>query len=227
MENLELTILMPCLNEAKTLEICIKKAKHFLCENGINGEVLVADNGSEDDSVKIALENGARVVNVEQRGYGSALINGSKSAMGKFTIMGDSDDSYNFLELKPIWDKLQEENDLVVGNRYGGKMEKGAMKFMHRFVGTPVISFLARSKYNVNIGDFNCGLRGYDTEKVNNLGCVATGMDYASEMIIKAQKAGLKIAEVPINFYKDGRNGPSHLNPITDGIKHLKRIWVE
>lgn len=227
MENLELTILMPCLNEAKTLEICIKKAKQFLGENGINGEVLVADNGSEDDSVKIALENGARVVNVAKKGYGSALINGSKNAMGKFTIMGDSDDSYNFLELKPIWDKLQEENDLVIGNRYGGNLEKGSMKFMHRFVGTPVISFLARSKYKVSVSDFNCGLRGYVTEKINNLGCVADGMDYASEMIIKAKKADLKIAEVPINFYKDGRNGPSHLNPITDGLRHLKRILVE
>lgn len=224
MENVELTILMPCLNEAKTVEICIKKAKQFLSENNINGEILIADNGSDDNSKEVALQNGAKVVDVARRGYGSALINGSKNAKGKYTVMGDSDDSYNFLELKPIWDKLQEGNDLVVGNRYKGKMEKGAMKFMHRFVGTPIISFLARSKYRLNIGDFNCGLRGYDTEKINNLGCVADGMDYASEMIIKAKKAELKIVEVPINFYKDGRGAPSHLNPIRDGIKHLKRI---
>ena len=224
MEKLELTILMPCLNESKTLGICIKKAMQFLNENEIKGEVLVADNGSEDDSVRVALENGARVVNVAKKGYGSALICGSQNAKGKFTIMGDSDDSYNFLELKPIWDKLLAGDELVVGNRYGGNLEKGAMKFLHRFVGTPLISFLARNKYKVSVSDFNCGLRGYVTEKINNLNCVADGMDYASEMIIKAKKADLKITEVPINFYKDGRGGPSHLNPLADGLRHLKRI---
>lgn len=226
METIELTILMPCLNEEKTLEICIKKAQHFLRENAINGEVLIANNGSTDNSEEIALKNGARVINVLKKGYGNALINGSKVAKGIYTIMGDADDSYNFLELKPIFDKLKDGNDLVVGNRYKGKIENGAMKFTHRYIGTPIISYLARKRYGiVGVEDFNSGLRGYDTAKINNLNCVAEGMDYATEMIIKASQANLKITEVGINFYKDGRNAKSHLRPLNDGIKHLLRIF--
>lgn len=222
MGEVELTILMPCLNEEKTIEICIKKAKEFLKKNNINGEVLIADNGSTDQSPIIAEKNGARVVFVKEKGYGSALINGSKEAKGKYTIMGDCDDSYNFLELEEFIEKLREGNDFVIGNRFKGKMEKGAMKMSHQYIGTPVISLVGRILYKVNIGDFNCGLRGYDTKKVNDLHCECTGMEYATEMIIKAKKNNLKIVEVPINFYKDGRSHASHLNTVRDGIRHFK-----
>lgn len=225
MEIKELTILIPCLNEEKTLEICIKKAKRFLEKNNIDGEILVVDNGSTDNSKEIAKKNGARIFEVPQRGYGNAIKYGSQVAKGKYTIMGDADDSYNFLEIKPIFDKLKEGNDFVIGNRYKGKMEKGAMKFSHKYIGTPLISFIARKKYDLKIGDFNCGLRGYETTKINDLGCIAEGMEYATEQIIKAKQKGLKIAEIPINFYRDGRNSNSHLRTIRDGIRHLKLIF--
>ena len=221
---MELTVLIPCLNEEKTIGICIEKAYKILKENNIDGEILVADNGSTDRTVEIAKCLGARIVNVKEKGYGNALINGSKQAKGKFTIMGDADDSYNFLEIKPILEKLREDYDFVIGNRYKGKMEKGAMKFSHRFFGTPVISWIGRIKDNVNIGDFNCGLRGYNTEKINKLHCKCGGMEYATEMIIKAKKENLKIIEIPINFYKDGRNKRPHLKPLQDGIRHLKML---
>ena len=221
-EKLELTILIPCLNEEKTIGMCVNKAKIFLKENNIKGEILVIDNGSTDKSGNIAKSLGARVEYVKQRGYGIALINGNKLARGRYTIMADADDSYNLLEIKPIYEKLKEGYDLVIGNRYKGKMEKGAMKLTHKYIGTPLISFLGRKKYKVNIGDFNCGLRGYDTENMLKANCISIGMEYATEMIIKAKKSNLKIAEIPINFYKDKRDHKSHLNTFKDGIKHLK-----
>lgn len=223
--KLELTILIPCLNEQKTIGICINKAKQFLLQNNINGEILIADNGSTDNSKKIALELGARIVEVQDKGYGNALINGSKRAKGKYTIIGDADDSYNFLEIMPILEKLREGFDFVIGNRYKGKMEKGAMPFSHKYIGTPIISWLGRKKYKVNIGDFNCGLRGYETQKINDLNCKCGGMEYATEMIIKAKQANLNMTEIPINFYKDGRNRAPHLNSINDGLRHLKVIF--
>lgn len=218
----ELTILIPVLNEEKTIGICIKKAELFLKKNNISGEILIADNGSTDSSKQIAESLNARVIEIKEKGYGSALINGSKEANGKYTIMGDADDSYNFLEIMPILNELRKEYDLVVGNRYKGKMENGAMKKTHKYIGTPIISFLGRKKYKVNIGDFNCGLRGYNTNKINKLNCKCEGMEYATEMIIKAKRANLKIKEIPINFYKDKRNKKSHLNTFKDGIRHLK-----
>ena len=219
-----LTILMPCLNEERTIGTCIKKAQKFIKENNIEGEVLIADNGSTDKSVEIAKKLGARVTIVEKKGYGNALREGTKEAKGKYVIMGDSDDSYNFLEIKEILEKIEEGNDLVVGNRYGGKIEKGAMKILNRYIGTPVISYIARKKYKVEITDFNCGLRGYINEKIKEIGCKAEGMEYATEMIIKAKEKNLRIAEVDINFYKDGRGRKSHLRPIKDGLRHLKVI---
>ena len=222
MENIELTILMPCLNEEQTIEICIKKAQKFLNENNVVGEVLSADNGSTDNSKVIAKNNGARIVEVPIKGYGSALINGSKQAKGKYTIMGDCDDSYNFLELMPILESLRNGAELVVGNRYTGNMGKGSMKPLHRFIGTPLISAYGRLKYKIPVKDFNCGLRGYETQKINNLNCKCEGMEYATEMLIKAKKGGLKIKEVPINFCKDGREKCSHLNTFRDGMRHLR-----
>lgn len=222
--NVELTILIPCLNEEKTIGICVQKAKKFLEDNNIKGEVLVIDSKSTDKSSEIAKSLGVRVERIEQIGYGNALINGSKMAYGKYVIMADADDSYNFLEILPIYQKLQEGYDLVMGNRYKGKMEKGAMKFSHKYLGTPVISFLARRKYKIKVGDFNCGLRGYVTEKIRALDLKCGGMEYASEMIISAKLHNLKITEVPINFYKDGRDKEPHLRAIRDGIRHLKVI---
>lgn len=221
---MELTILIPALNEEQTIGICVKKAKKFLKHHQIEGEVLVADNASTDDTVKIAKIEGARVVLIEKRGYGIALKEGSKQAKGIYTIIGDADDSYNFLEIQPILDELKQGYDLVVGNRYQGNMEKGSMKFLHKYLGTPMISTLAKKIYHIPIGDFNCGLRGYQTQKINKLNCSADGMEYATEMIIKAKKANLKITEVPINFYKDKRNRKSHLRTIQDGFSHLKTI---
>lgn len=226
MNEIELTILMPCLNEEETLGICIKKAQEFLERNNINGEVLIADNGSTDNSHLIAENNNARVVNIPKRGYGSALIGGSKEARGMYTIMGDADDSYNFSEIMPFLEKLREGSEFVIGNRYKGNLEKGAMKWAHKYIGTPVISFLGRLRYRVKIGDFNCGLRGYKTSSINNLNCSCSGMEYATEMIIRAKKANLKIDEIPINFYKDKRTKESHLKSIQDGIRHLKLIIV-
>lgn len=220
MQELELTILIPCLNEEKTLSICIKKAQEVLNKNHINGEVLIADNGSTDNSCEIAKQYNARVVHVKEKGYGNALINGSKEAKGKYTIMGDADDSYNFLEIMPFLEKLRSGSEFVIGNRYKGKMEKGAMIWSHKYIGTPIISLIGRIKYKINVGDFNCGLRGYETKKVNLLGCECGGMEYATEMLIRARQANLKIDEIPINFYKDKRSRKPHLRTIKDGMRH-------
>ena len=203
MEQLDLTILIPALNEENTIGICIKKGKKFLKENNINGEILVINNGSTDNTESISKSLGARTENIEERGYGIAIREGIKLAKGKYTIMIDADDSYNLLEILPIYEKLLEGNQLVVGNRFKGNIEKGAMKFLHRYIGTPIISLVARKKYDVNLGDFNCGLRGFDTKKMLETNCTSNGMEFATEMIIKARKNNLKIAEIPINFYKD------------------------
>ena len=221
---MELTILIPALNEEKTIQICVKKALKFLEDNNINGEVLVIDNNSTDQTAKKAIEAGGRVEKVEEKGYGIALIEGTKLCRSKYVIMGDADDSYNFLELKEFVNRLREGYDIVIGNRFKGKMEKGAMKFLHKYIGTPIISHLAQRRYNIKVSDFNCGLRGFNTEKVQQIQFVSTGMEFATEMIIKAKQNNLKIAEIPINFYKDGRNSKSHLRPIKDGIRHMRMI---
>lgn len=221
---MELTILIPALDEEETIKNCIKKAKQFLINEKIEGEVLVADNNSKDKTAILAKQEGARIVTVKEKGYGITLIKASKEAKGKYTIMGDADESYNFLEAKEFVDKLRNGNDLVIGNRFKGKMEKGAMKFSHKYIGTPMLSYMIRKKYNIPIGDVNCGMRGYITKKINNLNCTATGMEYATEMLIKAKKNHLKITEIPINFYQDKRNKKSHLRTIKDGIRHLKII---
>ncbi len=223
-KNMELTILIPALNEETTIGECIKKAKQFLESENIQGEILVANNKSTDKTEIIAKNMGARVINVQKKGYGIALIEGNKVAKGKYTIMGDADDSYNFLELNGFLKELRNGTDLVIGNRFKGNMEKGSMKFLHRYIGTPMISYLARKKYKIPVGDFNCGLRGYVTEKIKNLNCEASGMEYATEMLIKASQADLIIGEIPINFYKDKRNKKSHLRTVRDGIRHLKVI---
>lgn len=222
----ELTILMPCLNEVETLAVCIKKAKAFLEQNFIQGEVLVADNGSTDGSRKIAVNEGARLIEVSQRGYGSALISGCNSAKGQYVIMGDADDSYDFSNLMPFLQKLREGYDLVMGNRFAGGIEEGAMPWSHRYIGNPVLSFIGRLFFKSNIKDFHCGLRGYNCESIKKLNLKTTGMEYASEMVVKAELNHLKIAEVPTTLSKDGRSRPPHLRTFRDGWRHLKFLFM-
>ncbi len=225
-EQYELTILMPCLNEAETLAVCIGKAKKYLEESGVNGEILIADNGSTDGSQQIAVDNGARVVNVPEKGYGAALIGGCNGALGKYVIMGDADDSYDFLHLGPFVEKLREGYDLVMGNRFKGGIESGAMPPLHRYLGNPVLSFIARLFFPCKIGDYHCGLRGYNRESILKLGLVTTGMEYASEMVVKSTLNHLKIAEVPTTLKKDGRSHAPHLRSWSDGWRHLKFLLM-
>lgn len=218
---MELTILMPCLNESRTLKICIDKAKKFLSDNNVDGEVLIADNGSTDGSQEIARNAGARVVDISEKGYGAALIGGCNAALGKYVIMGDSDDSYDFLNLMPFLEKLREGYELVMGNRFKGGIEKGAMPPLHKYLGNPVLSFIGRVLYRSNIKDFHCGLRGYNRESIMKLNLHTTGMEYASEMVVQATLHKLKICEVPTTLKKDGRDRPPHLRSWSDGWRHL------
>ena len=223
---MELTILMPCLNEAETLEICILKAKRFLEDNNIDGEVLVSDNGSVDNSVEIARMRGARVIHAYEKGYGNALRYGCENAYGKYVIMGDADDSYNFLNLMPFLEKLREGNDLVMGNRFKGGIAKGAMPWSHKYIGNPILSFIGRMFFNSRIGDFHCGLRGYNRESIHRLELKTSGMEYASEMVVMAELNHYKITEVPTTLDKDGRSRAPHLRSFRDGWRHLKFLFM-
>ena len=220
-ENIELTILMPCLNEEETIAICIDKAKKYMQDNQINGEILISDNGSTDRSAEIAKEMGARVCYEEIKGYGSALIRGTKEARGKYIIMGDCDDSYDFSNLNEMLTELRKGNQLVMGNRFKGGIEKGAMPFSHKYIGNPILSGIGRLLYKTKIGDFHCGLRGYDRQAILNLNLQSPGMEYASEMVVQAVKHKLNISEVPVTLSKDGRTKPPHLRTIRDGIRPL------
>ena len=193
---MELTILMPCLNEAETLATCVRKARAFLDASGVRGEVLVADNGSSDGSQRIAMEEGARVVEVVRKGYGAALAGGIAAAQGRFVIMGDADDSYDFSKLMPFVEQLRQGSDLVMGNRFRGGIAPGAMPFLHRYLGNPVLSFLGRLFFRIEARDFHCGLRGFQRERILALGLATPGMEFASEMVVKASLAGYRIDEV-------------------------------
>lgn len=221
-ENIELTVLIPCLNEAETIERCIQKAFAAFAEMDVNGEVVVADNGSTDGSQRIASTAGARVVHVEQRGYGNALIAGIHSSKGQYIIMGDADDSYDFSRLDLFLTSLRAGNDLVLGNRFKGGIAKGAMPFLHRYLGNPVLSFLGRKFFKVNVGDFHCGLRGFNRLSITKLNLSCGGMEFASEMVVKAAIAKLRIEEVPTALAKDGRSRPPHLRTFRDGWRHLR-----
>ncbi len=225
-DQIELTILMPCLNEAQTLARCIRKATNFLTENHINGEILIADNGSNDGSQSIAVSQGARVINVVEKGYGNALISGIKDARGKYIIMGDSDDSYDFSNLSPFLEKLRDGYDLVMGNRFKGGIAPGAMPILHKYLGNPVLSGLGRFFFHIPIGDFHCGLRGFEKEAMQRIGLKSSGMEFASEMVVMAALRGLKIAEVPTTLSLDGRDRPPHLNTWRDGWRHLRYLLM-
>lgn len=223
---IEMTIVMPCLNEAETLAVCIEKAQRFLLENNVVGEVLIADNGSTDSSQKIATDLGARVVPVAARGYGAALIGGIAAARGKYVAMGDADDSYDFLSLMPFLEKLRGGADLVMGNRFTGGIGPGAMPPLHRYLGNPVLSFLGRLFYNIKIGDFHCGLRAFSRQAILSLNLNTPGMEFASEMVVKASLQDLRIEDVPTKLVKDGRSRPPHLRSWRDGWRHLKFLLI-
>ena len=225
-EQLELTVLMPCLNEAETLEICINKAHLFLESSGVVGEVLIADNGSTDGSQELAKNAGARVVNISTRGYGAALIGGIKNARGKFIIMGDADDSYDFEQLESFVAKLREDADIVMGNRFKGGIAPGAMPFLHQYLGNPVLSFCGQLLYDVPTGDFHCGLRGFNRERISALDLRTTGMEFASEMVVRAALAEYRIEEVPTTLSPDGRSRPPHLRTWRDGWRHLSFLLL-
>jgi len=222
----ELTVLMPCLNEARTLRRCIEKAQAFLRSSGVSGEILVADNGSTDGSQAIAAATGARVIGVRERGYGSALRAGIVAARGRWVIMGDSDESYDFGNLGPFLEALRAGSDLVVGNRFAGGIEPKAMPFLHRYLGNPVLSFLGRRFFGGHLGDFHCGLRGFRRDVMLQLQLVTPGMEFASEMIVKSLQAQLQVTEVPTRLAKDGRGRPPHLNTWRDGWRHLRYLLL-
>jgi len=224
--TLELTILMPCLNEVETVATCVRKARSFLQRTGTLGEVLVADNGSTDGSPDLAREAGARVIQVAAKGYGSALIGGLRAARGRFVIMGDADDSYDFSCLDPFLDSLRAGHTMVIGHRFRGGIRPGAMPWLHRYLGNPVLSFLGRLFFSCRIGDFHCGLRGMDRAAALRLGLAAPGMEFASEMIVKAALARWRIAEVPTVLSPAGRSRPPHLRSWRDGWRHLRFLLM-
>ncbi len=219
---MQLTILMPCLNEAETLALCINKANDWISNSGIQAEVVIADNGSTDGSQAIAESLGARVVPVLQRGYGSALFHGCMAARGEWIIMGDSDDSYDFSNLDPFVQKLREGFDLVMGNRFLGGIAPGAMPWKNRYIGNPILTWVGRVLFKCPAKDFHCGLRGFRKDAFLRMDLRTTGMEFASEMVIKANLFGMRIAEVPTTLSKDGRSRPPHLLPWRDGWRHLR-----
>lgn len=217
---------MPCLNEAETLEVCIVKARQSLAEVNIDGEIVVADNGSTDGSQAIAARMGARVVNVKDKGYGSALMGGITAARGKYVIMGDADDSYDFSNLTPLVEKLRDGYDLVMGNRFKGGITPGAMPRLHRYLGNPVLSAIGRLFFHSPAGDFHCGLRGFRKESLLKMDLRTTGMEFASEMVVKATLHKMRIAEVPTTLFPDGRSRPPHLRRWRDGWRHLRFLLL-
>ena len=221
-DSFEVSVVIPCLNESETLAVCIRKALGCLSENGISGEVIVADNGSTDGSQAIAEAEGALVVSVEAKGYGNALMGGIEATRGRYVIMGDADDSYDFSALMPFIEKLREGNDLVMGNRFRGGIAPGAMPALHQYLGNPVLSGLGRLFFRCPVGDFHCGLRGFSREAIWRMKLQTTGMEFASEMVVKATLLGLRIAEVPTTLSPDGRSRPPHLRSWRDGWRHLR-----
>ena len=225
-DTCELSIVMPCLNEAETLAVCLTKAQQFLQSHGVKGEVVVADNGGTDGSMAIAEAHGARLVQVPGRGYGSAVMGGIAAARGRFVIIGDADDSYDFTDLWPFLEKLREGYDLVMGNRFKGGIKPGAMPLLHRYLGNPVLSAIGAWFFGSPCGDFHCGLRGFSKEAITKLNLQTSGMEFASEMVVKATLYGLRICEVPTTLSPDGRSRKPHLRSWRDGWRHLRFLLI-
>jgi glycosyltransferase involved in cell wall biosynthesis len=223
---IELSIVMPCLNEAETLGRCIQKARGSLAALGVAGEIVVADNGSSDGSQAIAISMGARVVPIEARGYGNALMGGIAAARGTYVIMGDADDSYDFSNLGPFVEKLRDGYALVMGNRFKGGIKPGAMPNLHRYLGNPVLTAIGKLFFKSQCGDFHCGLRGFNKAAIMKLDLRTTGMEFASEMVVKATLRHLSIDEVPTVLSPDGRSRPPHLRSWRDGWRHLRFLLL-
>lgn len=224
--SFELSIVMPCLNEAETVVTCIQKALSFLASSNISGEVIVADNGSTDGSVEMARRAGARVVAVKDKGYGNALRGGIAAARGKYVIMADSDDSYDFMALAPFIEKLCQGYDLVMGNRFKGEIKPGAMPPLHRYLGNPVLTGIGRLFFSSTCTDFHCGMRGFTKDAYEKLQLRTAGMEFASEMIVKAALQQMRIAEVPVSLSPDGRSRPPHLRSWRDGWRHFRFLLL-
>jgi len=222
--SIRVSAVMPCLNEERTVSICIEKALTAFRRMGIVGEIVIADNGSSDRSVELATTLGARVIHVEKKGYGAALLAGIGAARGDYIIMADSDDSYDWLDIEPFVRSLDEGNDLVVGNRFTGGIEPGAMPRLHRYLGNPVLSWLARTVHQAPVGDFHCGMRAFRRDAFAKMNVRTSGMEFATEMIVNSAKAGLRIAEVATRLHRDGRDRPPHLRTFRDGWRHLRFI---
>jgi glycosyltransferase involved in cell wall biosynthesis len=222
----ELSIVMPCRNERETLEACITKARRYLDERSIDGEIIVVDNGSTDGSGALARRLGVRVVDVPEPGYGAAVMGGIHAARGTYVIMGDADDSYDFGALDPFVDALRGGADLVMGDRFAGGIDDGAMPPLHRYVGNPGLSFVGRRLFHSDIRDFHCGLRGFRREAILSLDLQSPGMELASEMVVKATLGRIPIAQVPTHLYRDGRSRPPHLKPWRDGWRHLRFLLL-
>ncbi|MGR0320231.1 glycosyltransferase family 2 protein [Agromyces sp. ZXT2-3] len=225
-DTIELSIVMPCLNEAETLATCIDKANGYLARSGVAGEVVIADNGSTDGSQEIARAHGARVVDVPAKGYGSALLGGIEAARGTYVIMGDADDSYDFSNLDAFVERLRAGDQLVMGNRFRGGIAEGAMPPLHKYLGNPVLSFIGRVLFRSPIGDFHCGLRGFHRQSMLDLHLQTTGMEFASEVVVKSTLGGLRVTEVPTTLDKDGRSRPPHLRSWRDGWRHLRFLLI-
>ncbi len=223
---LEISVVLPCLNEAETLAVCVRKALAAIRENGYAGEVIVADNGSNDGSQAIALAEGARVVDVPVRGYGAALMAGIQAARGTFVLMADADDSYEFAHLPRFVEALRSGSELVMGNRFRGEIKPGAMPPLHRYLGNPVLSFLGRLFFKAPIGDFHCGIRAFSKSAIERLSLSTTGMEFASEMVVKASLMGLSMSEVPTTLFPDGRSRAPHLRTWRDGWRHLRFLLL-
>jgi glycosyltransferase involved in cell wall biosynthesis len=225
-DELLVSVVMPCLNEAETVSRCVDAARAALEAAGIPGEIIVADNGSTDGSPEIAARAGARVLKVAERGYGAALLGGIAAARGRYVVMGDADESYDFGTIPAFVRKLEEGNDLIIGSRFRGRIEPGAMPRLHRWLGNPVLSFLGRLFFHVSVSDFHCGIRGFRRDAVKQLGLQTTGMEFASEMVVKASLFGLRIAEIPVTLRRDGRSRPPHLRTWRDGWRHLRFLLI-
>ncbi len=225
-DELELSIVLPCLNEERTVGTCVEQARTFLRDHQIRGEVIVADNGSTDRSAQFAREKGAVVVPVAEKGYGNALRGGFVAAQGKYIIMGDADTSYDLLNLMPFVEKLRQGFELVMGNRFKGGIQKGAMPWHHQYIGNPILSFVGRLFFKTPARDLHCGLRGFTKIAIQKMNLQTTGMELASEIAIKASILGMMVCEVPTTLFPDGRNRPPHLHSFRDGWRHLRFLLI-